>query len=246
MKNIKGLILAAGRGSRMGSLTDKKPKCFLKIRNLTLFQNQINNFYKNDIKNLTVVTGYLSQLFVNLEINKIENKNWKSTNMLYSLLCADNWIENCDVIVSYSDIYYEESAIRLLSSSNADIGILFDKNWYSLWKRRFDDPLDDAESFLYDTNYNLIDIGQKTKTLDRINGQYMGLLKFSNIGWDHFKNVYNSLSDIEKNNFYLTDILNKIINLKKINIKVIPYNDFWFEIDSKRDYLLFKESFNLR
>ena len=45
--NYNGIILAAGRGSRLKNLTDYKPKSFLKINQKKIIQYVIENFSKN-------------------------------------------------------------------------------------------------------------------------------------------------------------------------------------------------------
>ena len=51
---IKGLILAAGRGSRMDQLTSKYPKCFTELGGKRLIDWQLESFnesYEHKIKN---------------------------------------------------------------------------------------------------------------------------------------------------------------------------------------------------
>ena len=43
---MKGIILAAGRGSRLGQLTDNLPKCLIKLDEETLLERQIKTFKK--------------------------------------------------------------------------------------------------------------------------------------------------------------------------------------------------------
>ena len=45
---IRGLILAAGRGSRMKKKTSKKPKCLSLIGKKTLLDLNIQNFHNNN------------------------------------------------------------------------------------------------------------------------------------------------------------------------------------------------------
>ena len=71
--------------------------------------------------------------------------------MFYSLLCAKEWIDNDDLIISYSDIFYSKIAVKKLSETNSDISIIYDPNWLKLWDMRFDNPLDDAETFKLDS-----------------------------------------------------------------------------------------------
>ena len=63
--------------------------------------------------------------------------------MLYSLLCAKEWVENNDLIISYSDIFFSKLAIKKLYSEKSDISIIYDPNWYMLWNMRFNNPLDE-------------------------------------------------------------------------------------------------------
>ena len=58
---MKAIILAAGRGSRMGSKTQNSPKCFIKIFNKKLIEHQIDNLKNNGIIDIAIVTGYKSE-----------------------------------------------------------------------------------------------------------------------------------------------------------------------------------------
>jgi NDP-sugar pyrophosphorylase family protein len=52
------IILAAGRGSRMNSLTEDLPKCLLEVVGKPLLQHQINALKTAGITDLLIVTGY--------------------------------------------------------------------------------------------------------------------------------------------------------------------------------------------
>ena len=119
MKSFSGIILAAGKGNRLNNYN--KPKSTLELKkNYTLLDKIISNFKKNKIKKLFIITGYKENYLKKYNIKKIFNKNWKNTNMLKSLLCADKILKKNDCIVSYSDIFYDESAIRLLKKQKSD------------------------------------------------------------------------------------------------------------------------------
>ena len=45
------------------------------------------------------------------------------------------------------------------------------------------DPLSDAETFRIDASGELLEIGGKTGKIEDIEGQYMGLLKFTPTAW---------------------------------------------------------------
>ena len=66
---INGIILAAGRGSRLKTLTRDKPKSFNKYKNKSFLDLIIKNFENN--KKKIVITGYKHYLF-----NKFKVKNF--------------------------------------------------------------------------------------------------------------------------------------------------------------------------
>ena len=61
---MQGVILAAGKGSRMGDIDT--PKCLLEINEIPIIKHQINSFTKNGIDDILVVTGYKSEMIHNL------------------------------------------------------------------------------------------------------------------------------------------------------------------------------------
>ena len=52
-------------------------------------------------------------------------------------------------------------------------------NWLELWKKRFSDPLEDAETFKVDKDNFITEIGNKSSSYENIQGQFMGLLSLS-------------------------------------------------------------------
>lgn len=237
---MKAIILAAGRGSRLKNLTRVNPKCLLKFKGKTLLSNIIENFLKNNIKDINVVVGYKASKIKSVYINKIYNLDWFKTNILKSLLCCNKILRKKTSIVSYSDIYYSSNEIKILKKMRGDICILSNNNWKKLWKKRFKNPLLDLESFKVREN-KLIDIGQRVKNINEINGQYMGLMKINPNGWKkilkHIKNFYND----DVNTLDITNFLRTFIKKKNNYVYVKKINSEWYEIDNLIDYKIAKK-----
>lgn len=236
---MRALILAAGRGSRMGNLTESRPKCLLKVHNKTLLQYQIDALKEAGIDSIGIVVGYKKEALMpyisKFDLQVFENPIWQDSNMIHSLMCAKEWLlEDKCCIISYSDIFYQASAIKLLQDIDSDMGILYDINWLSLWQKRFSNPLSDAESFIM-LDGILKEIGSKVDDVNDIQGQYMGLLAFSNIGLERFL----SLAILESSSIDTTSLLQQAI-LQGESIKCVPYSDIWGECDSPSDIALYE------
>lgn len=103
------IILAAGRGSRLGHLTDEKPKCMMKINDKTVIQKLIEVLKYKNINQIIVITGYKSDVLrkhlneIDSNIKIIKNDIWYKSNSLVSMMKAVKYMKN--TIVVDSDIY---------------------------------------------------------------------------------------------------------------------------------------------
>lgn len=237
---MRVIILAAGRGSRLKNLTEKKPKSLIKINKKTILQHQLDIYKKCGIKKIAIVTGYKKNLFNNLKVKKFNNKIWNRTNMVYSLIKAKNWLENYDCIVSYSDILIGEKTIQDLIKAKHKFTLPYNLNWKKNWKLRYSRPLSDLETFRINKKQDIIDIGNKAKTLKEIQGQFMGLIKFTPYAWNRI-NFFLSTQNEKKENMQMTQLVQKLIKKKILKVKGIPIKDQWFEVDNFSDYLVAKK-----
>ena len=232
---MKAIILAAGRGSRMKELTKEKPKCLVKLRGKALLDWQLEALKKAGINEISIVTGYKRELLLDRKLIEFFNPRWMETNMVRSLMCADKWLMTSPCIVSYSDIFYFSNAVNTLKNSNQKISITYDPNWEQLWTRRFTNPLIDSETFKINKEQIITEIGNKPFSLNEIQGQYMGLLKFTPSSWQEVKEICSEKSPKEFDNLDMTSLLQLIINKGNIHIKGIPYFEEWGEFDSMED-----------
>jgi len=232
---MKAIILAAGRGSRMKKLTDESPKCLVKLRGKTLLDWQLDAFKNAGISQIAIVTGYKRQLLANRGLEEFYNDRWAETNMVYSLACANAWLMEGPCIVSYSDIFYCIRAVTLLMENPMPLAITYDPNWLALWTRRFGNPLLDAETFRLNLDNTVSEIGNKPKSVEEIQGQYMGLLRFEPEGWMEVLRICTTLTSVESDRIHMTCVLQKIIESGKVSINAMSYDGEWGEVDSVKD-----------
>lgn len=235
---MKAIILAAGRGGRMKNLTDERPKCLIKLGGKTLLEWQLSALRKAGITEIAIVTGYRREMLTGLGLSEFYNPRWLDTNMTSSLACAEQWLLNEPCIVSYSDIFYDAKAILSLMKCAAPLAITYDPNWLELWAKRFDDPLSDAETFRLKPDGNLAEIGGKPRSPKEIEGQYMGLLRFTPGGWHEVKLILSELSASECDRIDITKTLQKVIAASRIPIAALAYQELWGEVDSAFDLLI--------
>lgn len=231
---MRALILAAGRGSRLGELTRNKPKCLMTLAGKTLVEWQLNAFSGAGMKDIAIVRGYRGELLDFTKANFFENKEWESTNMVSSLMCAASWMQQDECIVSYADIVYPKETVLTLAACKDDIAITYNTNWWDTWKIRFENPLDDAETFRVDESGAVTEIGGKTQNKDDIKGQYMGLLKFTRAGWRIIEQYLLSLPKEVVAKLDMTSLLNRLIK-NGVVIKGIPVDGMWYEVDNEAD-----------
>ena len=244
---MKAIILAAGLNKRMKKYVTNKS--LLKVKNKRLIDNIIDNFKKNNLNDILVVTGHNNTFFKkkvlqkNSNINFINNKNYKNTNIIDSLMLALNTIDD-DVIISYADIYYKKNLISKLIKNtknfkNNSIILPVLKNWLNIWKLRKQNIESDAETLIMNKSNSLLSIGNKIENIKKVDAQFMGVIYIPKKLIKILLNLYykKNLKNIDTTTF-----LNKIISYK-IKIKCFKYYGIWYEFDNYLDYTQFNKQY---
>ena len=230
---MKAVILAAGRGSRLGTLTGEKPKCLAVIDGRPLIEWQLTALAAAGINDITVIRGYRADTLTDSRFKTLDNPRWAQTNMVRTLCQGDLLLSTDPALVLYSDIVYHPDHVLRLAAAEGDIALTYDTHWRALWSTRFEDPLSDAETF-QQTGGRLDIIGGRATTLDEIHGQYMGLLKFTPAGWRAVRNTLAELPADAADRLDMTSLLARLL-ARGQSIRCVPVQGRWCEIDSPHD-----------
>jgi choline kinase len=235
---MKLILLAAGKSSRIYKKI-KKNKCLLTINNKSLLRNIIDNAKSISLNDINIVTGFKASNIINelknyKKINFIKNLKFASTDMVYStILALKN--SNDDVLISYTDIFFDKDLLKNFKKNKYKyITLPYIENWKEVWNFRKKNIHDDAETFIYNNDHFLKEIGNKitSNNLKNINGQFMGIIY---IPKEFVKKI---LFFYDKHNFkkiQFTCFLNKLLK-NKFKIYCKKYKKFWYEIDDNEDY----------
>lgn len=240
---MKAIILAAGRGSRMRGGTEHIPKCMMTLSGKSLLQYGLDSLLSAGFasEDIGVVTGYMREKIQIEHVHYFHNMEWESTNMFVSLTKARKWLISEPCIVCYSDVVYNPNAIRKLVQSSAELAITSYTGFWDLWSRRFKNPLEDLETFRVE-NGVLIEIGKKPESLDSIEGQYMGLIRFTPDSWRRVEQAIMLPMPKPVNKLDMTTLLQHLIEQGEL-IKVFPTDDLWLECDNQEDIVLYEKEY---
>jgi L-glutamine-phosphate cytidylyltransferase len=238
---MRAVILAAGRGSRMGEVGEQRPKCLISLAGKPLLERQVAALRGGGASEIGIVRGYRADMITAPGATYFANERWAETNMVMSLVAAASWLRTGPVIVSYADIFYQRNVVQALASAPGELVVAYDRRWRDLWSRRFTDPLSDAETFRLDEAGNLLEIGGKTKDIVEIEGQYMGLLKFTPPAWRAIEALLGELDSAVRDRLDMTGLLRRLLARKTPRIATIGTDGQWGEIDNPHEVALYEE-----
>lgn len=236
---MKALILAAGRGSRLASLTQAQPKCLTRLAGRSLLDWQLAALRFAGIEDITLIRGYRGDCLENRGCHTLENPRWSTTNMVATLGVAGRLLARDPFLVLYSDIVYHPEHLLKLSAADGDVVITYDQEWLALWQQRSGNPLADAETFRQNDG-RLLDIGRKPKSLEEIQGQYMGMLKITPAGWQWISDFLAQGDAGIGDRLDMTSLLRGLIDAGR-SIHCIPVTGRWCEVDTEADLQCYEQ-----
>ena len=255
---MKAIILAAGRGSRMGEGTANIPKCMMKLWGKTLLYHCLDSLQKAGfaLNNIGIVTGYKSEI-INMPAGRsgsrrefppegvhfFHNADWETTNIFVSLTKAAQWLRCEPCVVCYSDIVFSPEAVKKLMKSKHEFSITYYTEFWELWSKRFDEPLDDLETFKQ-LDGRLLEIGKKPHSKEETQGQYMGLLKFEPSGWAKIEKAVTLPMPKPVEKLDMTTLLQHLITLEQY-IEAIETTELWLECDNQNDINVYEKYYRL-
>ena len=241
---MKLIILAAGEGKRLRPYTENKPKCLVDICGKSILERTLITAKKVGIEDILIVGGHKYEKLKEYKKKIIFNRKFAYTNMVVSLFCAQDYFGD-ELLISYGDIIYSPEVLRKLIDSKSNISVILDNNWLDYWKKRFNDPLKDAENLSIRDN-KIVKIGGKAKKISHIESQYIGLLLFRKSGIEQLKEMFK-IAQLECENgcldfgsaknlktMFMTDFLQGMID-RNVEISPVFINGKWAEIDNKKD-----------
>lgn len=244
LQKPKVILLAAGMGTRLGLLTKDKPKCMVPYKGQPLIDHILRGISACGLDDISIVGGYqIDVLRDHLKSRHLKfyvNDRFDQTNMVESLFCARQELVGADVLVSYADIIYRPSVLQALLAAQDGLNIVVDLEWKKLWDMRLNDPLTDAETMKFDRQGRIRELGKKPASLADIQGQYIGLFKFSRNVLPQILKFYDGLDrsaiydgkDFAR--MYMTSFLQLLID-RVMPAQAVFIRGGWLEFDTGRD-----------
>ena len=240
----KAVILAAGKGQRLGELTKDIPKCLLPVdsqNNMTLLDFSLQALNENNINQVFIVSGFAEEKLKNhvnkkwlniLSIKFIFNPKYAEYNNIYSAYLAKE-IWDDETILLNSDIVYHPLILSNLVSR-------IDREPISYL------VIDDTKKLIAEDMKVQVDkknrITKINKNLDLNTsiGEYIGITCLKDA--ERVKFLRSLERNIKDRNFdlYYEDALAHILD----EISVYPCSTsgkVWTEVDTKEDYEVAKK-----
>ena len=168
---MTGIILAAGRGSRLNGNNGEMPKCLVTVGGETLLARNVRILRAAGVEDVTVVVGCAAETVRRSmsDVTFVDNPIFAQTNSLYSLWLSRQHLMNGFVVMNCDVLLHPQLIVDLLSATYEDALLLAYR----------DDGVDytDEEMKVRVRRGRVVDIA-KTLSPDEADGENLGVAKF--------------------------------------------------------------------
>lgn len=174
---MRGIILAAGKGSRLNGTAGESPKCLVKAGGLTLVERQIEALRASGIDEITVVVGCQADRVRRAcghGITYVENTRYAETNSMYSLWMARPLLYEGFVVLNCDVVFHPALLGDLLTARH--------ENALLLAYREADQPAFGDEEMKVQVRCGRVVDMSKTMEPAQADGENLGIVKFGSEG----------------------------------------------------------------
>ena len=232
------LIPAAGMGKRLGLETADKTKAMVEIYGKTLIERCLDAVVEHDVDRIILVVGYqkdklkkfIGASYKGVDIVYVENNVFDTTNNIYSVFLARDYLVEDDTILIESDLIFDPKFLSMLIENPFENLALVDK--YKTWM--------DGTVVKLNNDFSISHfISRAEFKYDQAHDYYktVNIYKFSK---SFLSDVYvpflEAYASALGDNEYYEQVLKVIVNLDKGHIKALPLGgESWYEIDDAQD-----------
>ena len=174
---MRGIILAAGKGSRLNGTAGDKPKCLVRIGGRTLVEREIDTLRQAGITDIAIVVGCQADAVrrqCGHGITYIENTRFAQTNSLYSLWLARPLLLDGFVVMNCDVLFHPQLLSDLVTAKYED-GLLM------AYQDDDEQPLGDEEMKIKVRRGRVVEISKTLAPADA-DGENLGIVKFGSEG----------------------------------------------------------------
>lgn len=235
---MQAIILAAGMGRRLKELTKDQTKCMVEVNHVSLIERLLGQLDRLHLSRVVMVVGYKSEKLMDFvksmdvvtPIVFVENKDYATTNNIYSLYLAREYMTDQDTILCESDLIVEDSVLtELIEDERPDLALVDRfESWMdgTVVKLAADDRI---TAVVPKSDFNYAETGDYYKTVNI----YKFSKEFSTRQYMPFLKAY---IDVFGNNEYYEQVLRVITVFERTGIRAkCLHGQKWYEIDDIQD-----------
>ncbi|WP_180165474.1 aminotransferase class I/II-fold pyridoxal phosphate-dependent enzyme [Acinetobacter sp. YH12049] len=235
---MQAIILAAGKGSRLGNYTKENTKCMLEVNGEKLIDLSLKNLAAIGITKVVLVVGYQKDNLIaylgnkkfGISITYIDNPIYETTNNIYSLYLAREYLKADDTLLLESDLIYDVAILEGLTADKRPSLAVVDK--YQAWMDGTVVKLDKnckITSFVPKAFFDFSEVNRYYKTVN--------IYKFSKEFSEHtYVPFLEAYSTALGNNEYYEQVLRVVLELENQELEAYPLStERWYEIDDVQD-----------
>jgi choline kinase len=250
---MRAILIAAGRGKRLGPHTAELPKCMVAVGKRPILGWVWEALRAAGVDELVVIRGYQGDVLEGFvrslgiaRVHFVDNREWQSNNVLLSLACARAYLD-APCLVTYSDILFTPAVARAAAASPADFGLVIDRDFRSIYVGRTEHPLDEGEVSDLLPDGSVARVGKRALPPAEAAGEFIGLAKLSAAGARIAGRTLDALARrylgretapfqraATYRNAYLTDLWQELID-GGIRLDPVLIDGQWREIDTEQD-----------